>query len=452
MSLRATLRARWDVVIAAAIAAHIVAIVLGQTKIVGLLHLGWRLRWLTLAALVSIALATVILRGVERRLRLDVPLAAAAALTGLALLSRAWQAAPSEIVFSIPDNLGTERALALGAVLFASAALALAGTFRPVAAGVLAAGVAVALAGLLVLLFDRDAAIAQASPQYGARFNGLGGNPNAAAALEALALPFALAAAFRARSRASALAAWGAAALLAGSIVASGSRGGLAAAGAGVLLLVLVVAPPGRRLLAATAVVSLAVAGLVVSQLPQPNPNAAPASLPADRQPPPAPPPPNPYDAQLVRPLAEDVGRPTEAKPFRRTLLGSGGRAAALKGAAEQALDRPLLGYGFGLEEHVFADRYFVFDAVRPENALVGTALQIGLVGVGLLTVLIGSLLLAARPPGGEAAPFAGAAVAGLVLVLSQSFILAAGATATAAFWLCIFAIPAAAATTANER
>ena len=96
----------------------------------------------------------------------------------------------------------------------------------------------------------------------------------------------------------------------------------------------------------------------------------------------------------------------------------------------EQVLERPLLGYGFGFEEHVFADRYAVFNAQRPENAYVGTALQIGLFGLALLIALIASLALAARPLTAPAvAPFAGAVLAGLVVGLAQSFVLAAGSS-----------------------
>jgi hypothetical protein len=244
---------------------------------------------------------------------------------------------------------------------------------------------------------------------------------------------------------------WAVVALLVGSIAASASRGAIVAAATGALVPTLAAARPPWRPLAAGAVVVAVAAVLVVSHAPDPDPRAGPPPLPADREPPPPPPAPNPFDVQQQRPLQDDVGWTSAG--FRRTVFGTGGRAAALGGATEQVLGRPLLGYGFGYEEHVFADRYAVFNAQRPENAYIGTALQVGLVGLALLLSLIVSLVLRARPLGRPAvAPFAGVVLAGLVLGLSQSFVLAAGSSATAAFWLCAFAMSAAAASATRVK
>ena len=201
-----------------AIAAHLFSIILAQTKVFDLLSVGLRLRWVTLAALVAVAVGTVALGGIDRRARIGAPLVLTAALVGFGSLSRAWTVSPSEAVFTIPDNVGTSRAFALAAVLGSAAAFAASGRVAAVANGVMSGATAVAVAGLLVLVVDHDAAIEPATSQYGERFNGLGGNPNAAATLEALALPLALAAAIAAGRRRSAIGWWAIVALLFASI------------------------------------------------------------------------------------------------------------------------------------------------------------------------------------------------------------------------------------------
>jgi O-antigen ligase len=137
-----------------------------------------------------------------------------------------------------------------------------------------------------------------------------------------------------------------------------------------------------------------------------------------------------------------------------RSLLGGSGRRQAWGGAVRLAAERPALGYAFGLEDHVFVDRYLQHGSNLPENSYVGLFLQLGVTGVALFVALVGALLAAgaravrASTPRARrlAAAGAGGFVAGLALALTQSFIYAAGSNATMAVWLCAFLLPAAAA------
>ena len=72
-------------------------------------------------------------------------------------------------MFTIPDNVGTSRAFALAAVLGSAAAFAASDVVAAVANGVMSGATAVAVAGLLVLVVDHDAAIEPATSQYGER-------------------------------------------------------------------------------------------------------------------------------------------------------------------------------------------------------------------------------------------------------------------------------------------
>ena len=224
MQLRAAVRDRLDVVVVTAIAAHLFSIILAQTKVFDLLSVGLRLRWVTLAALVAVAVGI----GRARRHRPtceDRRAARADRRAGrVCTVVAAWTVSPSEAVFTIPDNVGTSGRLRSAAVLGSAAAFAASGRVAAVANGVMSGATAVAVAGLLVLVVDHDAAIEPATSQYGERFNALGGNPNAAATLEALALPLALAAAIAAAG-AEAIGWWAIVALLFASIAGSAAAG-----------------------------------------------------------------------------------------------------------------------------------------------------------------------------------------------------------------------------------
>jgi O-antigen ligase len=124
---------------------------------------------------------------------------------------------------------------------------------------------------------------------------------------------------------------------------------------------------------------------------------------------------------------------------FRRSLLTSSGRADAWQGAIVQALDRPVLGYGFGTEERVFVDRYRFFNAMWPENSYIGALLQLGAIGAALLVALIGSVILTgARVARRDAAAAAATAVvvAGGIGALVQSYVWSVGNVATGSLWI----------------
>ena len=132
---------------------------------------------------------------------------------------------------------------------------------------------------------------------------------------------------------------------------------------------------------------------------------------------------------------------------MRNVTTGSG-RLTAWKGALKQAERRPLLGYGFGTEERVFIDRFYVFKGSRPENSYLGWLLQLGAAGLvlflGLGVALVGVLWRARRAEGSRRdVLLAGASVvlAGYIVALVQSYVYSVGNVATASVWICAFAV-----------
>ena len=313
-------------------------------------------------------------------------------------------------MFTIPDNLGTSRALALGAVLGSAAAFAASGRAPPSRTAVSAT--AVAVAGLLVLVVDHDAAIEPATSQYGERFNGWG-NPNAAATLEALALPLALAAAIAAAG-AGALGWWAIVALLALDLRVCLPRRDRR--GRRLLVTVLALTRPQRpvpqeRSRRCGRARRLSRAG--------PGPASSPP-LPADRK---LQPPPRAESVRrpAARPLQDDIGRTSVG--VRRTFFGSGGARRRCRRRRTGA-ERPLVGYGFGFRS-VFADRYAaVFNAQRPRmRTSARRCRSISSVSPRRLDRAAGAALRPTTFP----RPPCSWQVAGLVVGLTQSFVLAAG-------------------------
>ena len=149
--------------------------------------------------------------------------------------------------------------------------------------------------------------------------------------------------------------------------------------------------------------------------------------------------------------LQDDIGRPpfgvgeTTRKP--RTFFGTSGRAQAWQGALDLGRERPLLGFGFGTEDHVFVDRYADFNSNVPENSYIGLFLDLGVVGVvafvGFVLALVGFGVMRLRSLDPQrrllVAACSGAVAGGLVLAAFQSYLYAVGNNATAAFWLCAF-------------
>ena len=399
------------------------------------LPLGRVVRW---AVLVELAAFALLFAAVHARAAPWRAGAAPAAFLGIAFLSTAWSPAPGV-------TLGRAATLAtLVAIAFALAA----GTVRrPAAAraflvGLLAGAVALALLSLVVLAFDYDKAVVPATTTQGARYTGIGGNPDTLAMLFALVLPISLWALIEARSRGRIVFAAAVFAVLNASIAASSSRAAVVAALVGTTA-VLVFVPLRRRtrMLAVAGAVALFAANAVAGTIPAPA-KTNPVLYTEFGQIPVL----GPRDAAALLPLQDEIGFPgrggSEAK---RTLLDAGGRWPAWKGAAGQAADRPAAGYGFGLEDRVFVDRYYPFFSERPENSYIGIFLQLGVAGLAAFLAVLAAFAvyavraLRARPDRAAAAACAAVVAAGLVLALAQSYLTSVGSPATAPFWVCAF-------------
>jgi O-Antigen ligase len=417
------------------IVGSIVTALLAAGSLLDVLDEARKARWLFLLLLAGAAAAYALPR--VREVRLGWPYRLAAALTALALLSAAWSSRP---------GLTFARGVSLGLILGAAAAVAIGATgrldsMRRVVDAIVAAGAVVAVGGLLVLAFDHDRAVQPASAQEAARFQGLGGGPNVAPMLFAVTLPLAVSIAVEARTPLRRWIAVAVALLLLGSIVASGSRGAIVAACAGLVPIALVLP---RRRLALAGVVALLVVSAGLTRIPQTaatDPVLHPefgVRLPL-----------GPNDADFILPLQSEIGFELAKHPQRRSLLETSGRTVAWRGALHQVDERPIAGYGFGTEERVFVDRFYLFLSDRVENSYLGTVLQLGVVGLAALLGLVAAFALAAvrvlRSGGPErrrvAAAAAGVGVAALVLAVTQSFLTSVGSPATAPAWIAAFLV-----------
>lgn len=358
-------------------------------------------RWVCLFVLLGVALLCAALLWTRRQ---RVPwsfLALAAGLIALALASAAW---------SVDMSLTLRRACSL-AVLFATATALLAVSPRRVLLGPLLGAAAVGVAGLGMLALDHDAAVQPASTQYPARFQGFEQNPDTAALLFALVIPIAAYLLLTARTPPARLGLAAALLLFVGSISASGARGPMLGALVGSLVVVAAATRGRRRLVSAAVALALFGACLGISRIPQAKP-APPSS-------------------------------PHSAPAIRRTLFTSSGRRAAWLGAIHQAEDRPVVGYGFGTEALVFVNRYGGFDSDLVENSYIGAALQLGIVGILLLTGVILAALgpFARKPSRGTQAAWAGVAAAALVVAITQSYLFSVGNIGTATAWISLFLV-----------
>src|SRR5439155_398824 len=164
-----------------------------------------------------------------------------------------------------------------------------------------------------------------------ARYQGLGGGPNTAMMVLAVAFPLSAFVGVALRRPGARVVAAAVTALLLGSIVASGSRGALVGAFAGLFVFALLAQRSvRRRLLVGAGILVLFVVCVLVTRIPQPSLSAPP--LPSAGQAPPvvfhgprkavSEPPPR---------LQDDVGRPPygvgATTKKLRTLFGSSGRA-----------------------------------------------------------------------------------------------------------------------------
>jgi hypothetical protein len=445
--------------IQAALVAVAVTMVLAAGAILEWIPVARSLRWISLFALAALAGAYAYR---ERRYGfLDRGVVPAAGLIAVAVVSTSWSATP---------RLTVGRAGAFALVLAAAAALSFATAGRAdrvqtMLDGLLFAAIAVAVGGLLVLAFRYDRAVQPATTVAPARYQGLGGGPNMASMILALAVPLAAHATVAWRTVAARVLGATAFALLIGSIALSGSRGALAAAFAGLFVYALL-GPKTAKTRAAFALAAAAVlaASLALAAVPSTAAGNPPQPTGVDPNPVEVTPAPGYIDAQTggLR-LQDDIGHPgigavTERQV--RGLLGTSGRTEAWTGALRQALERPVAGHGFGTEDRVFVDRYVSFNSNVPENSYIGLFLQLGLVGVGLLAVFLVFVLargLGAAHFGDErrrsiVAACVAVVVGGLVLGLVQSYVYAAGNNATAAFWICAFMLLSATATAVSQR
>ena len=411
-------------------------------------------RWFALAELGVVALAVLLIRPRPQVLLLPHVLAGAL-LVAVALGSAAWAA---------DSRVSAARAASFGFLLLVGWAIAAGTRVRVERVGgvvlaVLAAVTVIAAAGIVELWHSYDQAVLPATIGRGARYNGIGENPNQVAMLLALAIPLALWAYFEARTRPAKVGVAVLALFLDGSLVASGSRGAIAAAFAGCTAFVLFALRRRRVVLVAVLAAAFGL-NLLATQLPRQsktNPELYQefgSTPPLSRQ-----------DLNWRLPLESELGFPgVNATPtIRRKLVFSSGRRQAWEGAVRQAWDRPLLGYGFGMEERAFVDRYYLFVSSRVENSFISTLLQLGPLGVALLVFVIGAALrawlLAARKLPDDVARVAGACgavvVAGVALAITQSYLTSVGNPVSPPFWIALFllgAISAEAGGSGGER
>lgn len=465
----------------------VVTFACGSSSLTSIKAHGNQVRWVVLIAVLLGALAVSVQRyRVGRRLPLPGLVRAAAlpaAFLALALLSTAWSVSP---------RLTFERAVSLGLLFALGAALVYctqgdADARRRVFVGLALGATAVGALGIMTLIVSYDNAVQPGTPQTPWRFRGFTENPNTISVLAAVALPIVawLGISCRGgRERAFWLASG---LLLLGSTIAALSRGGILASDLGLAVVVLAAVRPRRS--AAACLVGIALVttgGIGFRQLETPPPPAfvsavAPAPTPAALEPKPhkggsqsrpgssgrsgpelgrqgqSELPSTPLDKLIPLPITtqglpraiDEIGNPLLSKENTST-VGSG-RIAAWGGALRTAESRPLLGYGFGTEQKVFVDRWYYFNGGLPENSFIGIVLQLGLVGVavisgfGLLLLyrslrLYGSTRDADR---GVIAAGLGVLVAAVGVMLIQSYLYSVGNVATATVWITLFMLGA---------
>jgi hypothetical protein len=366
-------------------------------------------------------------------------------LVGLGIVSAAW---------SVDGHLTLERTFTIAALFTAGYGIATLGN-RPQAAArmilgsVLAGAVAVALASLVAVVFVRHEAIQPATDGAGWRFQGVGQNPNTVPMLLAVTYPLALGGVLSTSGRKRWL--LGAAFLLmAGEVSVSGSRGALIAGTAGAIVVAVALGGTWRRrgiLVAAMLVLAAACVGANKLQ-GSPAPVVATGAtgsgqVQSTRG----------IDGETVFRLEDELGHPplgAYRPPVPRTFLGSSGRAQAWVGAFKQGAQRPVDGYGFGMEEKVFVDRFYAFEGGFVENSYLSMFLQLGAIGVaafiGLILFLGRDGMRACRASSIEtrapAAAAAGALLAGVTVGMTQSGLLAVGNIASVGLWLSVLCLP----------
>ncbi|HVN59913.1 MAG TPA: O-antigen ligase family protein [Gaiellaceae bacterium] len=436
-----TRRTALDLVVAGTLWAAVLAAACGSSVLLGFVSVGKPARWWLLGLLGVVALARALAFRSEWRLRPFV-VAGLVLLCALCLESSAWSILPRT---TFERSVSVCVVISVSAILAGSAALSTATADRLLGA-LLAAAAAVAAAGFILWLVDPSTAVQAASTEYPARFEGFEQNPNTAAMLLAFGMPLAFGRALAARTVRRALPFVLLLLAFIAEIVASGSRGGLAAGFLALLVVPALAAGPRRRRIGVAAAV---LAALVVAAWAMTIPRALTAATPPVPSAPSAAGASRGIDAETVIPLREEIGGPWwthTSGAIHRTLFSTSTRTRAWRGAIDQALGRPVEGFGFGAEQPAFVNRYYGFHSDNPENGYIGLFIQVGLAGLlGFLAVAVLCLAPAVRQSlRGEAsrdgwAPAAvGGASAGLFLGMSQSYFHAAGNIVFLAFWVAL--------------
>jgi hypothetical protein len=433
---------------AVVLAVTIVLFACGSSSVPGMVTFGQHARWVGLFALCGLTFVQGGLRRPARPAPLFLALVGlTTTIAALSLLSGAW---------SISPRLTEERSVTLLVLFAAGASLAYAVSAEPaiwpwILRAVLAGAVVVCLLGLIVLAFAHGDAVQAAFPGTSARYQGLGENPNTVPMLAALAAPIAFWPAVEAQWRGGRIAGSLALALLFGTIAAANSRGALVASVVAILVYGAVALRSAKARGATVVLVACMFAASygVYHVMPSSSASAGPTGGLGGSGGVGRPGAGAPVGAYFPGALFDEVGRPLYGPTglISREALGTSGRLLAWEGALHQGDQRPLLGFGFGTEERVFADRYYTFQGSRPENSYLGLYLQLGALGVLLLiaawlVLARGFVLILRSPPSptrSVAGVCAGVVAAGLALTLIQSYVYSVGNIASVSFWVCAF-------------
>lgn len=476
--------------LSAGVAIMVVAFACGSSSLTSVKSFGSQARWVVLIGALLGALFVAFQRyRSDRRLPLQGLVRATAlpaAFLALALLSATWSGAP---------RLTFERSVSLGLLFALGAALVYctqgdADARRRIFVGLALGATAVGVLGVITLIVSYDNAVQPGTPQTPWRFRGFTENPNTISVLAAVALPIIAWLGLSSREGRERLLWIGAAVLLIGSTVAAESRGGILAGDLGLAVVVLAAVRPKRTAAAALVGIALMTMGSIgLRQIKSPPPPpfvSAVASAPKPKPPepgapvPPTAPPasyqgpaqgepeqvrpagrdelePTPIDKPIPLPITarelpratDEIGNPTLSR--KNTSMVGSGRFAAWEGALRTAQSRPLLGYGFGTEQQVFIDRWYYFNGGSAENSFIGILLQLGLVGVVLISAF-GLLLIyrsvrvlgsARDADKGMIAAGLGVLVAAAGVMLIQSYLYSVGNVATATVWISLFMLGA---------
>ena len=434
----------------------VVAFACGSSSLAGIKTRAGEVRWLVLGAVLLGALAASVHR---YRVAGDRPSSGLvrttlfpAAFLVLALLSTAW---------SVTPRLTAERAVSLGLLFALATALAYctqgdAAARRRIFVGLASGAIAIAVLGIVVLIVRYDNAVQSGTSQTPWRFRGFTENPNTISVLAAVAVPIVVWLAISGRSGRERGLWLAGTVLLIASMIAAESRGGILAGDLGLAAVVLAAVRPRRSAAACLAAIALVTTGGIglrevvnppippfvsaIAPAPEPVPVPVPGTRPTG---------PLPGSTRELPRATDEIGNPLLSR--ENTSTAGSGRISAWAGALRTAEQRPALGYGFGTEQKVFIDRWYYFNGGSAENSFLGILLQLGLVGLALISAF-GLLLLyrsirligSAREVGESAtAAGLGVLVAAVGVMVIQSYLYSVGNVATATVWISIFLLGA---------